>query len=259
MATLTLSHCKFAVISPIQSPMHSLTLIDIGLAGGFGAIYKTVINGTEYAVKVFHPQSAKRGYETTNQLIDKIDASSHTVEGLKALPLFSFEGRLNNKPVQGYVTYYFDPNRYISLEEIIANKIGDYAKITLDNRLLLVKQLCEALQKLESFSFIHADINGQNILIDLHRLHLILIDFDSGAVTNSDNDIPATWGKLNEWVAPEIREQIIRKSPSIKITIHTDRFAALVGVHYLIFMQPPFCFLTTMSHGVMQSYLTRYG
>jgi len=259
MAKLKLSKIKYSKLFSFQRNISKLDLVDIGLGGGFGSIYKSILNGTNYAVKIFHFQSANRGYDTINNLIDQIDVSVKNIDGLKALPLFSFEGKLNSKIVKGYVTYFFDTNSYVSLEDILNSKLREYATLSFDKRFLLVKQLCEALLELEKISFIHADINAQNILIDLQNLHLIIIDFDSGAITSGDNFIPATFGKLNEWVAPEIREQMIVNSKKIRVNIHSDRFSAIVGIHYLLFMQPPYCYIKEMSSTVMQQYLKKYG
>ena len=166
---------------------------------------------------------------------------------------------LDKKSVKGYVTYFFDTSKYMSLEDILNLKPREYARLSFEKRFLLVRQLCEALLGLDKMSFIHADINAQNILINLENLHLIIIDFDSGAVTSGDDFIPATFGKLNEWVAPEIREQISKNPKTVKVNIHSDRFSAIVGIHYLLFMQPPYCFVTSMSNDIMRHYLQKYG
>jgi len=248
----------------------SLDLIKTGLSGGFGSIYKTSIPGysnIEFAVKIFNANDQKHGYETINSLITQINRTSTnskgsiaTITSLKALPLFSFKGKFKGKEVFGYVTYFLD-KKFVSLDDILTDRKRReaYAKsISLDQRLLLVHQFCTGLAVLENIGYIHADINAQNIFIDMDNLELVIIDFDSGAMTNGDKKMPSTWGKPNEWIAPEIRKQMSNKNTSLHISIHTDRFAAMVGIHYLIFMQPPYCFLKNISEPTMNDYLKKY-
>jgi serine/threonine protein kinase len=265
MDKLTISKIFFSKISPITNRISSVKLIDLGLSGGFGSVYKSVIANNEFAVKVFHDSSDTHGYTTINNLIDKINdyeinssESLKLVASLQALPLFSFEGKLKGKAVKGYVTYFLNHNEYMSFDEILANKKNEYNQLGLDERLYLAEQLCKGVQGLEKLTYIHADINAQNILINLKNLDLVLIDFDSGAITDGNNNVPSTWGKPNEWIAPEIRKQIDDKNNSITINIHSDRFSVIVGIHYLIFIQSPYCFLKNMSEQTMTSYFNKY-
>lgn len=270
MNKLTISKILFSKISPITHNISTINLIDLGLSGGFGTIYKAVIANSKnqsykFAIKVFHDISNTHGYTTINSLIDKINdyelnasESLKSIASLQALPLFSFEGKLKGKIVRGYVTYFLNHNEYMSLDEILATKSNEYNQLGLDERLYLSEQLCRAVQGLEKLTYIHADINAQNILINLINLDLVLIDFDSGAITDSNNNVPSTWGKPNDWIAPEIRKQIDDKNQSITINIHSDRFSVMVGIHYLIFIQSPYCFLKNMSEQTMTSYLNTY-
>lgn len=257
--------------------------------GAFGDAYDLVtVNGappsSPQIVKVLRDNgfdSALGGLETIQKLQRKIIADNRdrqaagspaiqTLPALRALPQLSFRGQISDQPVLGYSANRLDTAGYVSLAQILdpdddpEPRRRYVTQLALEDRLRLAYELAEGVQALRKLSYIHGDINPPNLFVNIGTGHLALIDFDSGAVTDSPDDVPTTFGKKvtdAEWLAPEIIDQILahRSGP---IAIHIDRFtddwAVTVGIHYLLFLCGPFFVLQRSSSKQIRDYVTRY-
>lgn len=249
--------------------------------GTFGNIYSCIsINGIHPRV----PQIIKilkddllgnylKGFNTVQKLQDKIIAknqelkrhSENCIENIPALfaiPQFSFKGTLNGQRVLGYSTNRLNKNEYIEFEEIFHSRDleGKYYKLDINQKLQFALDLVEGVKILREMSYIHADINDLNLFISLKTGHLVIIDYDSGAVTEN-NDSPTTWGKPNEWIAPEIAKQCLPNQQSkqiIKVDLFTDTWSVAIGIFYLIFLRHPFFYLNRLGVNDMQDYFRKY-
>lgn len=244
--------------------------------GGFGEIYEcTAIDGSRpqppQLVKILKDDgngSHRRGLETVQKLQDRIIQKNQefqrnqqkTIEQyplLYALPQISFEGTLRGVPVLGYTANRLDKNDFIEFEEILTepNLQAQYYRLPLKQKLGYALQLVEGMRLLRDISYIHSDINGPNLFIGFKNAYIVLIDFDSGAVTMHANDKPTTWGKPGEWVAPEIAKQLTQGN-LVKVDLFTDTWSVTIAIHYLIFLRYPFFFLKIAGTNQVERYLS---
>ena len=124
--------------------------------------------------------------------------------------------------------------------------------------MLIAFQLVSAFKVLEEFHFIHADLKPGALFINLNSAEIAIIDFDSGVITENQDDEPTCWGAANDWVAPEIWEQqsTIQKGEKINVDIYSDRWSVAIGVHYLMTTFHPLFYLTELSPRIAKQYFT---
>ena len=255
--------------------------------GAFGDVYDLVaVDGvpppTPQIVKVLRDNgfdSARRGFETIEKLQRKILESNRdrraagepplqALPALRALPQFSFRGRMGGEAVFGYSADRLDTAGYVPFSRVLdpdedpVLRDRYLSELTLDDRLLLAYELAEGVQALQALSYIHGDINPPNLFVNVDECHLALIDFDSGAVTDDPDEVPTTFGKRTdgEWVAPEILDQLLaprQGPPMVRVDRSTDDWAVTVGIHYLLFLCGPFFVLKRSSSRSIRDYVTR--
>jgi serine/threonine protein kinase len=263
--------------------VHTIELRESPLgAGSFGDVYDCVsINGASpdppQVVKILRDNgngSADKGFETIRKLQQKIIENNEglsalqkprleSLPALRALPQFSFLGEMDGRQVLGYSADRLDPEEYISFSMILEDSQlrGEYLTLTIDDRLLLATEMVEGFQALAEMSFIHADINAPNLLINIKDCHLAIIDYDSGAVTDAPDDKPTTFGKKDDWLAPEIQDQMNPQTPqqiTVKVDLFTDTWAVFIGIHHLLFLCHPLFYLESLSSSNIRSYLEAY-
>ncbi|CAK0774190.1 hypothetical protein CCP3SC15_490006 [Gammaproteobacteria bacterium] len=257
--------------------------------GAFGEVFDCLaINDKKHilplVIKLFKPDpddNHRRGYETILKLQARVRARNQElpvreslarVSGLYALPQFSFTGQWEGQTVFGYAARKLDPNRFILFEEILQSRFRIFRRLSWEKKLRLALDLTECFERLRKLNYIHADINPYNLFINLHdnfripllhfrERHLVLIDYDSGVVVDEATDTPTTFGKKNEWLAPEVYEQEKRTSDGqchVTVDLFTDVWAVAVGIHYLLFSRFPFFFLKVVGPQELRHYLRRY-
>jgi serine/threonine protein kinase len=247
--------------------VHTMELKEPVLASGnFGDVYVCAnINGAvpvlPQAVKILRDDgsgNAQRGFDTIHKLQQQIldsnarraaarQPSLQSLPALNALPQFSFIGEMDGRQVFGYSATFLNTDDYIPFDQIVGmapqtEYFERYSALSIDERILLAAEMAEGFQALSEMMFVHADINAPNLLIDIERCHLTIIDYDSGAVMD---DKPTTFGKQDLWLAPEINDQLAQQSTTIKIDGLTDRWAVFIGIHYLLFLGHPLFFFNT--------------
>src|SRR5229473_5977009 len=100
---------------------------------------------------------------------------------------------------------------------------------------------------LYSLTIVHADINGQNLMIDMGGRQLAIIDLDGGAVAKTGT-APVVIGKCEPgWLAPEIMSQLAKtiKQQKIEVNIKADLWSIACGIHHLLFGLSPFFFIAS--------------
>lgn len=283
MATISITHFK---TSSLHLNFNQITQIEISdkpfAEGGFGELYHCLaIDGTPpqvpQVIKILKDDGSNNAatcFSTVQKLQEKIisenenrkrqgEVTIENIPALFALPQLSYQGTLRGKTILGYSANKINTHEYIEFEDILQeyNLQQQYYQLPLSQKLRSALDLVEGVNILRDMSFIHADINGQNLFISLQTGHLIIIDYDSGAVTENPNDSPTTWGKPNEWLAPEIAHQLAQLQSGIhtvNVNLFTDTWSVAVGIHYLIFLRHPLFYLNRLGIKDMQDYFSRY-
>lgn len=261
--------------------VHTLELEEPALgSGNFGDVYVcTAINGLPpplpQVVKILREDgtdSCQRGFDTIRKLQQKIiernairtaarQPNLQSLPALRALPQFSFLGEMGGQQILGYSATRLDEEGYIPLAKILdAENHSDlfelYSRLSFEERILLAADMAEGFQALAELPFLHADINAPNLMLDLEHCHLAIIDYDSGAV--GDNE-PTTFGKQDDWLAPEIVDWMASRTHrgiTSQLSPWTDRWAAFIGIHHLLFLGPPlFFFNTYVTNSAVAAYL----
>jgi serine/threonine protein kinase len=250
--------------------------------GGFGVVHKAVmVNGLAtrpQAVKLLFdhaPGGASHGYQVIQELQRRLaaQAAKYRAGGrnlldlhpaLLAVPQFSFEGTLDGRPVKGYSANNLSAAGFESLGDVL----DDDAKTLLMQslpapvRLRLARQLVDAFDLLSTqLHYIHADLKAEAVFVDLKHGRCALIDFDSGAAARDANDTPSTFGTKQDWLAPEIVQQLDRggsTSRVIKVDLYSDMWSVNVGVHYLLLGCHPLFFLSEVSERSLRDYLKHF-
>lgn len=273
----------YSGLDPELEDLSTLAVSDDPLdSGGFGAIYRCeAINDsparTPLVVKLFQDNgrgSARQCLDTTRKLQHRIrqknlelarggEPGLHRQRGLLALPQVSFAGRIGRREVLGYVAERLDTAGYVPFDGVFEDPalLREYGSLSFTDRLELARDLVQAFQRLWELSFIHADINPQNLFVDPTNRRLEVIDFDSGAVTDHPDDTPSTWGKLSDWLAPELLRQVCLGTSTtnpVQVDRFSDAWAVGIGIHYLLFLFHPLFFLEDLGEDTVRRYLARY-
>jgi serine/threonine protein kinase len=269
-------------LQPGLQRVHALQLGDSLGRGNFGEVFACErIHGAPSAspmvVKIFRDNglgSEKKGIQTIRRLQEKIIETNQkrmadgrpelqSLPALRALPQFSFSGEMDGRQVNGYAANRLDLAGYVPLSTLREEEeqIDRYAAIGMEDRLQIATELAEGLQALtDEMSFIHADLNPPNVLVNVEECHLAIIDFDSGSVMEGQHEPPTTVGKRGQWLAPEIAEELEAQAANciVKVSRLTDAWAACVGIHDLLFMLDPLFFLRTATRPTVETYLAKY-
>lgn len=172
---------------------------------------------------------------------------------LKTLPLTLFEVKCNNSSSYGYLMYKIEGE---SFNEIIMNNRNGYMNLPLEDRLQFCLQFAEGMDILYKLTIIHADINSMNLIIDVKRKKLAVLDLDGGAVAGREK-IPVVIGKKEPgWLAPEIIKQLLKNINPIVVDIQTDLWSVACAIHYLLFGLQPYFFIAESPD--IKIYLKKY-
>ena len=271
MKTIQITNVKSTNLNPLFSSITTIDIEDKAFdSGAFGEVYiSKKINGQTLpipqVIKVFIDDgsgSAKRGLDTIEQLQEQIikvnddlkkknEKPIENVSALKALPQFSYEGRLGRKTVIGYSANFLD-NKWLLFDKVFneidlvkrKNYRNDFYNLPLDTRLEMAYNLVEGFAYLEKMKFVYADLNPKNFFVNQKDGQLCLIDYEGGAVMDSRGNTPETYGKQGEWLAPEIQKQLLTTTNGlIKVDLNTDTWAVAIGVHFLLFPYHPLFYL----------------
>jgi serine/threonine protein kinase len=203
------------------------------LAGGFPPDLKAIVNSLRVNLVSYPPEERA---------------------SLSALPLFLFESSRNGKPFQGYLMREVDGSNFL---DILTEDINAYINLPLRTRLHLSLQFVEGMNVLYGCNIIHADLNGQNLMLNLEKKNLAIIDIDGGAVGKTA-DIPFALKFEPGWLAPEIDRQLVSSTRRAATVLDTriDLWSIACGVHYLLFGLSPFFFAASQTE--VDKYLERY-
>ena len=249
--------------------------------GAFGKVYSCIsINGGKkapitQAIKIFLREdgSEVRNFQTIEKLQKKLSEENNkfikntskglleNVPGFLGCPQFSFIGQLQGKIVRGFSA---NNLRSLGFEEFknitdSENPLSDtYDNIPMIGRMQIAWHLAYTFDILKRNKFIHADFKEEAVFVDLKGYRCAIIDFDSGAVVESDNDVPGTPGTLQQWLAPEISQQLKDNNGNLSVNLHTDLWSFNMGIHTILFKVMPLFFLQEISEQSMNAYFSKF-
>jgi serine/threonine protein kinase len=171
--------------------------------GAQGQVYPVVRidshSVSDLVVKIFYQDFPP----SLREIITTIRDNNHSYgiekcTALRALPLFLFTGTLQGQPVQGHVMRRVTGKPLNKILDDV-NDLNAYINLSWANRIELCRQFVEGMHILYSLRIIHADLNGQNLMIDMAQGTLAIIDCDGGAVAGTGLT-PVTIGGLDHRV-----------------------------------------------------------
>lgn len=234
-------------------------------SGGFGKVYvvKTIDKSPTplpLVAKILF-SGKEKNFETVVRLQRSVRAEIQNLQkkgklffesypALIALPLLSFEGILDGKPIKGYLSYNLNELGFESLQKMLDSLEADREKWTrfqsrdLSVRYKMVYHLAASCAFLRKIHFIHADITPDNVFVHQTEPLCALIDFDSGALIETGSDYPTTSGKEDcmDWTPPELIYETGQKKSNDssgeneekRLTAYVDDWAFTVALHYIL-------------------------
>lgn len=251
--------------------------------GGFGVVHHVArmdgrAGGSYVAKLLTHAdlEVSRRGHATILALQERLRDEERAARstggrtlvdvhpGLLGAPLAAFTGRASGQPVRGYLSFNLAQRGMEDFGAILDDpvRLDAYQALPLPSRLALAEQLVDTFDFLSNRArFIHADVKAQALFVDVRAPRCALIDFDSGALARGPDDCPATYGTQQDWLAPEIVQQLVASAATtrmVRVDLHSDMWAVTIGVHYLLFGLHPLFFLSELSDRSMAAYLGRF-
>ena len=261
MQTIQISNSYSSQFNTDFNQVNTIEIEDASLdEGKFGVLYKCIsINGQptkqEQIIKIFKKEGENHSYKTIENLQEKVIRKNSELKRLnelelqnypifKAFPQLRFEGTMRGESVKGYSANFLSGD-FVSCEAVWPDKDGKYHHVKEKIKLLCAYNLVKGFEILRGLNYIHSDINPLNMFLNLTTGDLVLIDYDSGCVTDSNQDKPITIGKSvdPEWLAPQIKEAKEASANEFKVDFDTELWSVTVGVHYILFGCLPFSFL----------------
>lgn len=273
-------------ISLLYPNFKQITTISIGKeigGGGFGTVYICEkINGgvvSKLLIKILtNDKDGDKGFQTSIKLQEQLSLKNEeykkknleTVDktmALCAIPQFCFEGKMRNQDIKGYAIANLSELGFVSFDSITDSRDlvlrQQYASMDIAKKIKICHSLAKGFRVLGEIYYVHADLNPQNLFVNLSTAEAAIIDFDSGAIMDNPNDAPTTIGKAfeGEWLASEILAELASQTGAVRkfrISLQTDTWSVAVAIHYLLFLRGPYFFLKLLSKSAVLDYLANY-
>jgi len=129
-------------------------------------------------------------------------------------------------------------------------------------RFTMAYHMVRGFNLLYKMHFLHADISSDNIFVSLTQPICAILDFDSGAIVETMEDNPSTFGKFQPWLAPEISFQL-KKGQSVggntlvSINSFTDAWSVANALLNILVLMPAY-YLVDMSEKTLKAYVNKY-
>ena len=185
---------------------------------------------------------------------------------LIAMPQFVFEGTLDGRTVRGYATNNLNELGFVSFEKVIdvddSPYIEQFESYNMEWRFTMAYHMVRGFNLLYKMHFLHADISSDNIFVSLTQPTCAILDFDSGAIVETTEDNPSTFGKFQPWLAPEISFQLkkgktIDGNALVSINSFTDAWSVANALLNILVLMPAY-YLVDMSENTLKAYVNKY-
>ena len=240
--------------------------------GAIGSVYRIESIGGEkrdsLLVKIIdRADFVEKTYDTLSILHDKIRTiqnSNNTpiyVEypELLGLPFIVFKGNLlsQDQIVTGLIMKNLVNEGF---EDLGADEWNEekYLQVDVNSKLFMSYQMAKCIDFLHSIKFIHSDLKGQSLFLNLKIPQVAFIDFDGGF--NYDKQSHGlTLGALQDWMSPWFKK-LIRLGKSSKDLSFSERldeenWNTAIGLFQVLFGIQPFFFLKDNEEATIKKYL----
>lgn len=240
--------------------------------GAIGSVYRIESIGGEkrdsLLVKIIdRADFVEKTYDTLNILHDKlrtIQNSNNTpiyVEypELLGLPFIVFKGNLlgQDQTVTGLIMKNLVNEGFDDLgaDEWNADK---YLQVDVKTKLFMSYQMAKCIDFLHSIKFVHSDLKGQSLFLNLKIPQVVFIDFDGGF--NYDKQSHGlTLGAIQSFMSPLFKKWIrlgkSSKDLSFNERLDEENWNTAIGLFELIFGIQPFFFLKDNEEATLKKYL----
>lgn len=240
--------------------------------GAIGSVYRIESIGGEkwdgLLVKIIdHADFVEQTYNTLSILHDKLRTIQNSFNStiyveypeLLGLPFIVFKGNLlgQDQLVTGMIMNNLVNEGFEDLgaDEWNADK---YLQVDIKTKLFMAYQMAKCIDFLHSIKFIHSDLKGQSLFLNLKIPQVAFIDFDGGF--NYDKQTHGlTLGALQDWMSPWFKK-LIRLGKSSKDLSFSERldeenWNAAIGLFHVLFGIQPFFFLKDNEDATIKKYL----
>jgi serine/threonine protein kinase len=240
--------------------------------GAIGSVYRIVSIGGEkrdgFLLKVIgNAGFVEKTYDTLSILHDKLRTIQNSNKTpiyveypeLLGLPFIVFKGNLlgQDQIVTGMIMTNLTYERFEDLgaDEWDAEK---YLQVDVKSRLFMAYQMVKSLDFLHSIKFLHSDLKGQSLFLNLKIPQVAFIDFDGGF--NYDKQSHGlTLGALQNWMSPWFKKMIrlgkSSKDVSFNERLDEENWNTAIGLFELLFGVEPFFFLKDNEETTLKKYL----
>ena len=175
---------------------------------------------------------------------------------LRGLPFWVGEVRYQGAVVTALVGLDLAALGFVQFDQVLDEQWKRYRGLELAKRVQLAHSFAAGYAILEALHFLHADVNSDNLFVNMDTAEALLIDYDSGVLRVTGIEIPQTRGRPNEFIAPELKS-----AAGVDITKFdeaAERWAVGLLIHTLIFGIHPLFFLSELSHSAIVAFRKRH-
>ena len=159
---------------------------------------------------------------------------------MRGLPFWVGEVKFQNKLTIALISLDLEPLGFAQFQHVLEANRKRYCSLDLGKRVKLARSFAMGYAILEKLGFLHADVNTENVFINLETCEVLLIDFDAGVLRVNGDELPQTPGKPNEFLAPEIKNAA--GVDISKFNEAAELWSVGFMIHTLIFgVHPPCC------------------
>jgi hypothetical protein len=235
--------------------------------GRFGRLYRfdRPLDGSAsdwftapFVIKLMHPGDDCRSIANLHAEIAR-KAGSFTAgweELLRGMPFWMGKVKSGKDQTIALVSHDLDALGFVQLHRLLEQDLHKYFSLDFRERVKLAASFALSYAILEKLHFLHADINSENLFVNLQTAEALLIDFDAGVLRLRGNEIPKSPGKPNEFLPLELKSAT--GADVTKFNEAAELWSVGFMVSTLIFGIHPLFFLSHLSRSVISEYLARH-
>ena len=136
--------------------------------------------------------------------------------------------------------------------------VEKYFQVDVKSKLYMSYQMATCIDFLHSIKFIHSDLKGQSLFLNLKIPQVAFIDFDGG-FNYDKQSYGLTLGALQDWMSPLFKKWIrlgkSSKDLSFSERLDEENWNIAIGLFQVLFGIQPFFFLKDNEEATIKKYL----